>query len=225
MPTKSTTSGIYMIRCIPNSRVYIGSAIDIEGRWGHHRRRLALHKHINGRLQNAWNKHGCDAFTWEILERVEPARLIEREQHYIDLYKSADRNRGFNINPTAGSALGAKHTDEAIKKMTEFQRKRFESPEARAKMGAGNRGKPISSELREKIAEANKKREWSPEQRAKMSASQKERFKSPAARAKMASLTRGRIVSLETRAKIARSLKRRSRREPAKHFTQGRLFD
>jgi predicted GIY-YIG superfamily endonuclease len=33
--------GIYVIRCLANGKVYIGSSLDIYRRWKHHRNRLS----------------------------------------------------------------------------------------------------------------------------------------------------------------------------------------
>jgi group I intron endonuclease len=101
--------GIYSISHVKSGRSYIGSAVLFFKRWSEHRMNLRRNKHPNKRLQNFWNKYGEDAFTFEIIEAIEnPTKeLLEtREQYWIDCYKSADREIGFNIRGIAKSNLG-----------------------------------------------------------------------------------------------------------------------
>jgi group I intron endonuclease len=66
-------------------------------------------------IYNALRVHGFSVFSLSILENIdisnlfkEDARLLilEREQFYIDPLTPE-----YNINPTAGSRLGSKHTE------------------------------------------------------------------------------------------------------------------
>src|SRR5579859_6790175 len=94
-------SGIYAIHG-PSSRVYIGSAVNIEQRWRDHRKELRGKRHHCVFLQWAWLKFGESAFTFAVLEPVEDvACLIEREQHWLDT-----TSRLYNTSRTAGSILG-----------------------------------------------------------------------------------------------------------------------
>ena len=110
--------GIYKITNTVTGKFYIGSAVNIKIRWANHRSRLGANKHGNRHLQNSWNKHGEDSFTFEVLECCEKERLIEREQFYIDNEKPA-----YNISPTAGNSLGVKHTDETKRKISEAMKR------------------------------------------------------------------------------------------------------
>lgn len=96
-------SGIYQIRCIPNGKIYIGSAIDIKERCMHHRMDLRKGKHYNVHLQAAWNKYGEEKFEFIVLELVSKGRLLEAEQKWMDETKCADKKIGFNIYDIAGS--------------------------------------------------------------------------------------------------------------------------
>lgn len=92
-------SGIYGIRCIPTSKLYVGSSVDIHARWNQHRALLRQGEHRNTHLQNAWNEYGEEAFAFEVLEIVERESLLDREQHWIDETKCHDREHGYNILP------------------------------------------------------------------------------------------------------------------------------
>jgi group I intron endonuclease len=152
-PPKINFSGIYVIRNRKNGKRYIGSAVKVYARRNEHFFHLARGKHHSQRLQHSWNKHGVDAFEWLILEAVEKERLVEREQFWIDHFRSADPKYGYNINPKAQSALGVKRSPEYIERM-------------RARL----RGQTIPPERRIKISEALKGREKTPDECAKLSA-------------------------------------------------------
>jgi group I intron endonuclease len=115
-------SGIYMIRNNINHKIYIGSAVNLRKRYNGHSSTLILNKSENGRLQNFVNKYGIDKLSFNLIEIVEnKEKLIEREQFYLDLFKSYNREIGFNISPTAGNILGVKmpqsHKDATSKRM------------------------------------------------------------------------------------------------------------
>ena len=154
--------GIYKITNTVTGKFYIGSAVNIKSRWADHRSRLGANKHHNRHLQNSWNKHGEDSFTFEVLEYCEKERLIEREQFYIDNEKPA-----YNISPTAGNSLGVKRTDETKRKMSEAKMGnqpwlgRTHSDETKRKISEakmGNRlGVKLTDETKRKISEAMKR--------------------------------------------------------------------
>jgi group I intron endonuclease len=97
------TSGIYRLLCVPTGKFYIGSAIDLRERWNRHRGRLRCGNHVNCHLQQAWNKYGEASFSFSVLECVDPADLLCREQVWLDGSGCTDRSIGFNIYDVAGS--------------------------------------------------------------------------------------------------------------------------
>ena len=77
--------GIYAIRCLPTSRLYVGSARSFRTRWQAHRALMRGKRHPNPKLQKAWNRHGEKSFIFEVLEVVEDlARLAERKQSWAN---------------------------------------------------------------------------------------------------------------------------------------------
>lgn len=142
MSYKETLSGIYTITHVSSGRVYVGSAINIYQRWSSHR--SSFNKE-NGKgtpyLRQVWRKHGADAFRFDIVELVDDkSRLIEREQYWINYYGSANRDKGFNIAPKAGSLLGIKQSQEAINKRVEKIRGQKRSDEFKRKASAWMQG-------------------------------------------------------------------------------------
>jgi group I intron endonuclease len=116
-------SGIYKITNLTNGKVYIGSAVNIEGRWSAHKSLLEGGKHHSRYFQNAWNKYGDQSFQFEILEKVENKEdLIAREQHYLDFYQSYEQSKGYNICLIAGSSLGVRFSNEVKKKLSDIQK-------------------------------------------------------------------------------------------------------
>lgn len=115
-------SGIYKITNSINGKFYIGSAKDIDYRWDEHKQYLNGGYHINPKLQNAWNFYGGDKFLFEIVEETssEKTVLLEREQHYLDLFKPYMRDIGYNICPTANGGDNITHNpnrEEFVEKM------------------------------------------------------------------------------------------------------------
>ena len=80
--------GIYCIQNISNNKRYIGSSKNMYQRLLKHFALLRHNKHENIILQQSWNKHGEEVFDWYILEYCEENKLTEREQHYIDFFKT-----------------------------------------------------------------------------------------------------------------------------------------
>jgi len=119
----SYKSGIYKITNKQNGKIYIGSSLRISQRFYMHRRNLRSGAHHSTHLQYSWNKYGEENFLFEVIEEVfDKNMLLEREQYYMDTTKSYERENGYNINPTASSRLGSKHTEESKRKMSESQK-------------------------------------------------------------------------------------------------------
>ena len=69
--------GIYCIKNVISGRMYIGSSINIAGRWKQHRYQLNTNRHENHYLQNSWNKHGEGSFEFSILEVIDLTKKLE----------------------------------------------------------------------------------------------------------------------------------------------------
>jgi group I intron endonuclease len=113
-------TGIYKITNIVNNKVYIGSSHNIVNRWKTHLRGLKNNKHHSKKLQNSFNKHGIDKFTFEVIEECSRELLIEIEQYWID--KLDSYNKGYNIVTKAGvnyGMLGKHHNDDFKKRKSE----------------------------------------------------------------------------------------------------------
>jgi hypothetical protein len=134
-------SGIYQIQNIITSKVYIGSSVNIRGRWNQHLHTLRKGRHHSRHLQNAWDKYGEKSFIFSVIELVvDVSLLVQREQYYLDSIRPYDREVGYNCSPTAESSRGAV--------------RRPVSQETRAKLSQMNKGRVIL--WNEKISRAKK---------------------------------------------------------------------
>jgi transposase len=106
-------TGVYYISTPSlNRKIYIGSAaVSFRRRWTVHESELKTRKHHCQKLQEIYNEHGVSVFVFTVAEECSPEECVELEQQFLD---STDFERLYNENPTAGSVLGYKFTDEQL---------------------------------------------------------------------------------------------------------------
>jgi hypothetical protein len=63
-------SGIFQVRNTVNSKVLLGSSLNIEGILNSQKFKLSIGGHPNKVLQKDWNEYGPEKFVFEILEVV-----------------------------------------------------------------------------------------------------------------------------------------------------------
>jgi group I intron endonuclease len=157
-------SGIYRIQSLSHpERCYIGSAVNIHRRWFEHLTSLKRNKHYSSKLQRHYNKYGRNDLQFSIIIGCEKTDLVTTEQFFIDSYKPF-----FNSNPTAGSPLGRKLSDETKDKirqnklgvpLTDYHKQRcregqltgnhpIRTKEWNENIAKGNRGKKRTLETR-----------------------------------------------------------------------------
>ena len=64
-------SGVFQIKNKVNSKMLLGSSLNLEGPLNKHRFLLRINGHPNQELQKDWSELGADQFTFEILETVQ----------------------------------------------------------------------------------------------------------------------------------------------------------
>lgn len=107
--------GVYVIKCIKNNKIYIGSTtVSFIKRYNHHLSQLKRNNHKNQYLQNSYNKYGEEFFEFDILQICNKIDCLIIEQKLIDTYKCIDKSIGFNINPLASGTPNL--SKETIKK-------------------------------------------------------------------------------------------------------------
>jgi group I intron endonuclease len=157
---KPIQSGIYSIRNTVNGKRYIGSAQNMARRKSQHYSDLRFNRHAASHLQHAYNKYGADVMVFEVIELCSIDLLLEHEQSYIDLYRTADRSHGYNTRPVAASNRGHVFSEEIRAKMRAgFNRNRKPmNAESRARCNETRRGRKVSEETRQRMREGNKLR-------------------------------------------------------------------
>ena len=109
-------SGVYVIRCEPIGKEYVGASVNIVKRIREHFYRLERGVHRNRRLQNAYKKYGRDSFRTEVLLYCDPINLEVYGKKLIKKLRPE-----FNIVNT-GQNLGAMNRNlKAILKNAEAQ--------------------------------------------------------------------------------------------------------
>lgn len=142
--------GIYRITNKINGKTYVGKTSKSFGdRWDCHKTQLNGGYHDNKHLQRAWFKYGANSFEFCIIESVNDASLLnDMEIKYINHYRNIGLcynikdggDGGFllgsHLSEDAKQRIGEKNrinmtgkkvSDETRKKMSESQKKRYES--------------------------------------------------------------------------------------------------
>ena len=112
-------SAIYKITNTITGDCYIGSSKDIKRRWAEHKKLSVWNRQPNNPMYQDMKKYGVDKFELEILAEVEPDKLKEMEQQFIEELKPA-----YNSNRAKGW-----DTERFKKTMKEYEKtdKRKES--------------------------------------------------------------------------------------------------
>jgi hypothetical protein len=84
--------GIYALRCAASGEIWVGQTPNLDTIRNRHWFVLAQKGSTHRSLQLAWNAHGADSFSFDILEQMEPeeltyvrdARLKERQLFWRD---------------------------------------------------------------------------------------------------------------------------------------------
>lgn len=128
-------SGIYSIICTVNGKQYIGCSKNIYSRINNHKSILnnKKTKQDNVYFIEDWHKYGSDSFDYKVLEYTFDD-LKGKECYYIEKYNTIDRNFGYNLrrdHPIEGMIT----LEETRKKYSIAQKKRFEDPAEKEKIG------------------------------------------------------------------------------------------
>jgi group I intron endonuclease len=129
-----------------NNKIYIGKTNNINRRKNEH---LSKSKKIgNNHFNNAIKKYGMESFNLETIYECEnEENAYKMEMHFISLYKSNNKQFGYNSTVGGEGLCGA--SEETKNKISEA---------AKSKIGDKNSffGKKHTNESKEKISRANK---------------------------------------------------------------------
>ncbi len=141
----NSKSGIYKFTNLVNNKIYIGQAVDLFQRWCSHKG-----CYDDCYIHRAIKKHGWNNFRFEVLETCEKDKLIEREQHYLDFYKSYDRKIGYNIRRFADTKYGYSHSEKTKRKISLTKTGRKATPEERKRRSEFSKLRKPSSKFFER---------------------------------------------------------------------------
>ena len=135
----------------PSGKYYIG----VTRQQNLNRRWMSGHGYISCPLfNNAIQKYSWKNFTHEILEDYVPIEKInDRECYWIKLYKS--NNRDFGYNTEEGGHAYRTFSEETRKKISDAIKGKPKSEECKQKLRDINLGKHLSEETRKKISKSH----------------------------------------------------------------------
>ena len=87
---------VYKITNVITGDFYIGSSKNVKRRWTAHKCPSKWNEHPNCPMYLDMQKYGLDKFEFEIIEEVEPERLKEVEQQFIETLKPTYNNNNAN---------------------------------------------------------------------------------------------------------------------------------
>lgn len=165
------TAGVYQIYNRISKKSYVGSSVDIYGRWQIHIQGFKDGSHTGPKLLRSWKKYGPEVWDWNVLEEItnpNRANLEEREQFWID--KLDAFHNGYNSLAKAYSGAGRVQSQEEIRKRVETRRRRgnyCHTAASRKKISDVQRGKtrgPMSVEQKQLLSRIRRENPWSEQQ-------------------------------------------------------------
>ena|SRR5271157_247578 len=205
---------VYCVTNTINKKVYVGKTERTLGvRWQQHLHDAAKQSNRCPLLYRAMNKHGVENFSiQEVAVAISRQELDDLERLWIAKLHSAEAGFGYNL--TLGGT-GGKLNPVALAKMAATQRRRFASPEERAKCAFWT-GLKRPKETRLKMSASQTGRKHSSKTRAQMSAYHKQlgsaamaHLYTPELNASRSRKMSGRIVSQVTKDKLRQAALRR----------------
>ena len=89
--------GTYLIRCVANGKVYVGSSsVSVKGREIHHFQLLRRGCHPARGIQDDFNSYGQGAFEFLIVQIIEDRSVIDAEKALIEKHDATNQEKGYN---------------------------------------------------------------------------------------------------------------------------------
>jgi group I intron endonuclease len=166
-------SGIYQIENTINGKRYIGSTVAFGSRWGSHRTMLRKNAHHSAVLQRAWNKYGEASFVFKPIIVCSAADRLLYEQRALDVlrpeYNMSKKASAPDSEIISKANKGRIHTAETRAKLR-LRPRPVMTPEILRRMSEAQKGRVISDEAKAKMSLAWKTRVVSEDTKKKQSA-------------------------------------------------------
>lgn len=159
----NSNCGVYKITS-PSGKIYIGESSNIKNRkysYKTHR----CEKQI--KIYSSILKHGWELHLFEVLEFCDIKDLKKRERYWQDFYNATGVN-GLNCQLTGTDELKGVLSDEAKKKISEFNKGKVITQKHKDAISNFFKGKKLSNEHKEKIGNASRGRFVSEETKQKL---------------------------------------------------------
>lgn len=122
---KNNFSCVYMWTNLVNGKKYVGQTQCFGNRMSNYRC-----GRFNDYMKHAIQKYGIDNFDVSILERDVPYDMLdEREQYWMDYYKSYEEDYGYNICRFAGSTKERKASERWCKEHSDWLKEKWATDE------------------------------------------------------------------------------------------------
>ena len=110
------------------------------------------------RFASAIKRYGWDGFKHVILlEGLSETIAKEKEKEYISLWRTQEKDYGYNLTSGGDGTSGYHPSKETIEKLSAARRKENLSPETLARRSQGLKGRKFSEEHKRKIGDGNSK--------------------------------------------------------------------
>ena len=163
--------GVYKITCLSSGKYYIGYSKEIEKRFHTHKMLLRASRHFNILLQRAYDKYGCDDFTFDILHTCNATdEAKELELKYLEDTNIRPLLYNIHYNNSGGDLLTYHpNRTEIIEKMKVNLTERFNNmtmEERHQKYGQkigeknGMYGRTHTDEVKKRLSEINTGRKY-----------------------------------------------------------------
>ena len=86
-------SAVYKITNTVTGDFYVGSSKNVKKRWREHKCKSTWKEHPNNPMYQDMEKYGVDKFEFQVIAEVEPNKLKEIEQEFIETLKPAYNDR------------------------------------------------------------------------------------------------------------------------------------
>lgn len=121
---------IYVITNTVNAKQYVGIAADLERRWKRHR-----NANEGQLIHKAIKKYGVDAFVFTHIADAFDAESAKTIERLLIVEKNTKMPHGYNMTDGGDGTMGMAKTEDHKAKIKAANKKTYENPELRAKIG------------------------------------------------------------------------------------------